>query len=96
MKAAGKFIGGLLGGKKDAKKQEDTALGLLPWQINAGLLAVHAAEAAEAESGDLTPSHAHKVTKSVRANHPVFTSLEAVPTKDGGWEYQYSAERSPK
>jgi hypothetical protein len=86
VKAAGKFIGGILG-KRDTAHEDDP---MKAAKIQAGLVALHTLEASEAEGGELTPKNAKNVAKQVKKNHRVFKSLEAVPTKEG-WEYEYTA-----
>src|SRR5258706_3448578 len=89
VKAVGKFVGGALG-KRDTAHEDDPEKAA---KIQAGLIALHAAEASAAHEGELSPKEISSTVKKVKSQHPVFKSLEAVPKADG-WEYEYSASES--
>lgn len=86
VKAVGKFIGGALG-KRDTAHEDNPEKAA---KIQAGLVALHTAEASVAHEGELSPKEISGVVTKVKSEHPVFNSLEAVP-KPEGWEYEYSA-----
>ena len=93
VKAAGAFIGGLFGGKKDKGKKDDEPDESDPEKaakVEAGLAAIDAEEQQYIDEGSLTREAADEVAASVKKKHPVFTSLAVI---DGGdsWDYTYTA-----
>ncbi|AEV96874.1 hypothetical protein A4D02_29955 [Niastella koreensis] len=62
-------------------------------KIDAGLADIDTEEAKYLSSGKITHEQAQLVAQTVKGNHPVFTSLEAV-SGQGTWDYEYAA--SPK
>jgi hypothetical protein len=92
VKAAGTFIAGLFGGKKDKKdepaKEDDPAKAA---KVEAGLAAIDAAEQAREKEGAISREDAEAVAAQVKSQHPVFTSITVL---DGGgetWDYDYVA-----
>jgi hypothetical protein len=95
VKAVGKFVGGALEKKDTAHEDEPEKAA----KIDAGLIALHTAEEAEAENRELDRGDVKRIVKKIKDDHPVFKTLEAVPTPTG-WIYEYSAsatktEKSP-
>jgi hypothetical protein len=94
VKAGGKFIAGLFGGKKDKKdepaKEADPAKAA---KVEAGLAAIDAAEQAREKEGKISKQDAEAVAAQVKSQHPIFKSLTVA---DGGdrWKYLYSASPS--
>ncbi|MEP7305152.1 MAG: hypothetical protein ABJA98_06510 [Acidobacteriota bacterium] len=93
VKAAGKFIGGLFGGKKDKDKKEDKdADPAKAAKIEAGLAAIDREEKALLKDERISREHADAVAVKVKGQHPVFTSIRV---KDGGETWNYVYEASP-
>jgi Domain of unknown function (DUF4157)/Novel toxin 15 len=95
VKAVGKFIGGLFGGKeKDGKNPhaDDPEKGP---KVEAGLAEIDQLDQNNLENGAITREHADQVAATVKRNHPIFTSLIVI---DGGdtWSYQYEASPAHK
>jgi len=86
-----KKVGGLFGGKKkgeDEETEEDDPEKAA--KVEAGLAAIDQAEQPYLEEGKIEREEAEKVATQVKAQHPVFKTLEVV---DGGetWDYDYTA-----
>jgi hypothetical protein len=97
VKAAGKFLGGLLGGKKDKKGDPkepvvdgDPSATAKVAKVDA---AIEAAEAKYLEDGAISEENARKVGVEVKGGIPDLKSIQIV---DGGgfWDYQF--EINPK
>lgn len=89
-----KAVGGLLGGRSGKKEEtKPTAHENDPKKaakIQAGLMALHAAEDAEAENDVLDTEGALRVVAKTKEKHPVFKTLKVLATPSG-WSYLYSA-----
>jgi hypothetical protein len=104
VKAAGKFVGGLFGGKdkkdeKDQKdKKDDESRETDPEKaakVDAGLAAIDQQEHALMKNGGITREDAERVAASVKSAHPVFKSIQVVDGKDT-WDYDYIASPGKK
>lgn len=93
VKAAGKLVSGLMGGKDNDKKTDHEDDPEKAAKIEAALAAIHREEKAVADGDELSREHAQTVVKNVRRNHPVLKTLRVVPKADT-WEYEYSASAS--
>jgi hypothetical protein len=98
VKAAGKLVARVFGGKKEEKKPEETSETGDPThdaKVAAGLEAVDVAEQEVAPEGRPTREQAESVLQKVRREHPVFT---AGTVTDGGefWIYEFSASKHTK
>ena len=95
VKAAGKFIGGLFGGKEEDKKDEKPkeADPEKSAKVEAGLVAIDVADQARAKDGAISREDAEAVAADVKKKHPVFTSITVVDG-DGTWDYSYAASPS--
>lgn len=95
--AIAKKIGGLFGGKKDKKGQDDdkAANPEVQAKIDIGLVALKQENAKVLDSGALSVEEAEGVAARVRAEHPVFKSIEVV-SKDGEIDYAWSANPKGK
>lgn len=93
VKAVGKFVGGLVGGKKDDKDKKDDPE--KEKKVEAGLAALEKEENALEKDGEIEKADAEKVAAKVKTAHPVFKSLTVV---DGGttWDYDYVASPGKK
>jgi hypothetical protein len=90
VKAAGKLIKGLVSKPKPEEKtphEDDPAKAA---KIEAGLVALDAADAQYVKDGGIERADAEKVAATVKKEHPVFESITVV---DGGesWDYEYVA-----
>ncbi|CAB3778790.1 hypothetical protein LMG28614_00734 [Paraburkholderia ultramafica] len=91
VKAAGKFVAGLFGGKEKVKGKElyedDPEKSA---KVRAGLAALDTAEKAHEKNGKISRKDAESVAKEAKGKHPIFKSIIVV---DGGkrWDYKYSA-----
>jgi hypothetical protein len=95
VKAAGKFIAGLFGGKNKEDKNphaDDPEKGL---KVEAGLQALRQGEAERRVDGAISHQDALAIGAKVQREHPVFKSVKV---KDGGgsWDYEYVASPSTK
>jgi hypothetical protein len=100
VKAAGKLVVGLLGGKKDKdkdKKDETQQTGdpQHDAKVTAGLEAVTQIEQEIAPDGRPTAAQAQEVVQRVRKDHPVFTAGKAVDDGDH-WVYDLTASSHKK
>ena len=97
VKAAGKAIGGLFGGKKD-QKDDDTTKNMDPEKaarIAAGKTAIIDAEASRAKEGGVSKADAKVIAADVQHKHPVFKSITVVDGRDS-WDYEYFASASER
>jgi Domain of unknown function (DUF4157) len=93
VKAAGKFVGGLFGGKetKDKKDEEPTeADPEKAVKIKAGLVALDAAEKKHEKNGKISRKGAEAAAREVQQAHPVFKSI-TVTKHVPRWDYKYTA-----
>jgi hypothetical protein len=96
VKAAGKLLG--FGAEEEEAVAEAAPTTGDPEhdaKVQAGLAAIDAAEQSRAEGGKLSLEEAEKVAAQVRAEHPVFTTLDVVDGVDT-WDYTYAASPSGK
>jgi hypothetical protein len=95
VKAAGKAIGGLFGGK-EKKETKDTTKNTDPEKaakLTAGKAALREAEAAHTKDGAVSKADAKFIASDVQRKHPVFKSINVVDGKDS-WNFQYFASAS--
>jgi hypothetical protein len=97
VKAAGKFIGGLFGGKEKDKKdeepnEEDPEKAA---KVEAGLADVDTLENSVLVRGKLTKDGAEAVASQVKDRHPVFTSFKVIDNEKT-WDYEYEASPAKK
>lgn len=93
VKAAGKLVGSLLGGKKDRAKKDEEPEEKDPAKeakIEAGLAAIEANELPYLKDGTIKKEDAEKIAKKVKNEHPVFTSITIVDGAES-WDYDYVA-----
>jgi hypothetical protein len=97
VKAAGNFIAGLFGGKKDKKKDDepDESDPEKAAKVEAGLAAIDAEEQQYIEDGGITRENADAVAAKVKQKHPVFKSIAVVDGTDT-WDYDYVASPGKK
>jgi hypothetical protein len=90
-----KAIGGLFGGKKKEEEPETpaTADPEHDAKIEAGLVAIDAAEQPLLSAGRITQEEAEGVATTVKRDHPVFSSLTVVDAGER-WDYVYTASAS--
>jgi len=94
--ALAKKIGGLFGGKKKDKKEEDDIQETDDPQhdakVAAGLADIPSEEAKRVEDGGIAEEDAQKVAIAIKAKHPIFKTMDVV---DGGedWDYSYTASQ---
>jgi hypothetical protein len=90
VKAAGKFLAGVFGGKKD--KKEDKAESGSPEQdakLEGVLAAIDKSEAAHEKEGGISREDAEKVAAEVKAANPAVKSISVVDG-DKTWDYEVS------
>jgi hypothetical protein len=95
VKAAGKFIAGLFGGKdkkEDDRKEDDPEKAA---KEQAGVAAIHQEEQKYIRDGGIAREDAEKVAVSVKHKHPVFKSIQVVEGKET-WNYDYIASPGKK
>jgi hypothetical protein len=93
VKAVGKLVGGVLGKKDKAKKEEEPEERdpVKSAKIEAGLLAIDQAEtSASGKEGKLSYKEAQEVAAKVKKQHPVFKSIRVINGGDS-WDYEYEA-----
>ena len=97
VKAAGTFVAGVFGGKKDEKQQEKKdATDKDPEhtaKVEAGLTALHQEEQAYLKDGHISRSDAEQVAAAVKGKHTIFKSIRVI---DGGKTWNYAYEASPE
>lgn len=92
-KAAGDFFTG-----SEKKKEDNTPETDDPEhdaKVTAGLVAIDTAERGHLENGEITRENAEEVARSVKQQHPVFTSLQVVDGRET-WDYDYTASPGEK
>lgn len=93
VKAAGKFVAGLFGGKKETgKKDPYSADPEKAAKVAAGLAALDQRIAQRAVAGQMRRRDADEVAAAIRREHRVFSTLHA--REDGErWVYRYAASK---
>ncbi|HEU4326217.1 MAG TPA: DUF4157 domain-containing protein [Roseiflexaceae bacterium] len=90
-KALGKKLLNKLGGKdKDKAGKADNPD--KQQQIDAGLQALHSAEAGQAKEGKLSKEGAEQAATNTKQQHPVFSSISVIKGNDR-WKYNYVVQR---
>jgi hypothetical protein len=94
VKAAGKAIGGLLGGKKEDQvhKTDDPQHDA---KVELGLGAIDAEQKRLDKEGKISRKDAEQVAMKVKRDHPIFKSITVV-SGEGTWDYEYVANAGKK
>jgi Domain of unknown function (DUF4157) len=92
VKAAGKFVGGLFGGKdkKEETKDQHADDPEKDAKVKAGLVALDAAEKAHEKNGKISRVGAEAAAREVKETHPVFKFITVIE-KAPRWDYKYTA-----
>jgi hypothetical protein len=96
VKAAGKAIGGLFGGKEKKGEEVQADDPAKKAKLEVGLGAIDQEELLHVIDGGISQESAEKVAFKVRQNHPVFSRITVVATTENTWTYQYEASAAQK